>query len=134
MRGVIVSFELFERKRTHGGPPAVSISKLGMFVINSAAIEKYFSKRKYVHVYWDKETGKVGLKPLMKKEDKSYNMHYSPKGNVGSMSATAFLKHIGYKFKETKSFPATWNEKEGLIEFAIFEKGSGPKRFPRLKE
>jgi len=99
-----------------------------MFVINSAAIEKYFQNRKYASVYWDKETGKVGLKPLAKKEEKSYNLHYSPKGNVGSMSATAFLKHVGYDNKETKSFPASWNEKEGLVEFTIFEKGSVPKR------
>ena len=61
-------FELFERKRTHGGPPAVTISKMGMFVINSSAIEKYFQNRKYASIYWDKESGKVGLKPQAKKE------------------------------------------------------------------
>ena len=121
-------FELFERKRTHGGPPAVSISKMGLFVINASAIEKYFQKRKYAAIYWDKEAGKVGIKPLVKKEEKSYNMHYSPKGNVGSMSATAFLKYVGYDLQETKSFPAAWNEKEGLLEFTIFDKASGPKK------
>ena len=123
-----MAFELFDRKRTHGGPPGVSITKMGMFVINSSAIEKYFQSRKYISVYWDKESGKVGLKPLAKKEDKSYSIHYSPKGNVGSMSATAFLKFVGYEHKETKPFPATWNDKEGLLEFTISEKSGKGKR------
>ena len=124
-------YELFSRKRTHGGPPAVSITRFGIFVINSSAIEKYFHKHKYIHIYWDKEEGKVGLKPLRKKEEKSYNVHYSPKGNVGSLSATAFLKYVGYKNSETKAFPVTWNEKEGMLEFRIFEKGSKSRGFPR---
>jgi hypothetical protein len=124
-------FELFERKRAHGGPPAISISKNGLFVINASAIEKHFQNRKYATVYWDKTAGKVGIKPLVKREEKSYNLHLSPKGNVGSMSATAFLKYIGYELQATKSFPATWNEKEGLLEFTLFD---GPRRFARTKE
>ena len=124
-------YELFSRKRTHGGPPAVTITKNGTFVINSAAIGKYILKRPFLHVYWDKDDGKVGLKPLAKNEDQAYHINLSPKGNVGSLSATAFLKHVGYEIKETRSFPATWNEKEGMLEFKIFAKGSMPKRFPR---
>jgi len=126
-----LAFELFNRKRTHGGPPAVSITRFGMFVVNSSAIEKYFHNHKYAHIFWDKEGNRIGIKPLVRKEEKSYSIHYSPKGNVGSLSATAFIKYIGYQNKETESFPATWNDREGLLEFRLAEKGSGPKRFPR---
>lgn len=129
-----MAYELFTRKRTHGGPPAVSITKGGTFVVNSAAIGKYLHKQQYIHVYWDPQESKVGLKPLQKRENNSYRIHYSPKGNVGSFSATAFLKHVGYDNKETRSFPATWNESAAVLEFKIFDKGGTPKRSPRLSQ
>src|SRR5713101_6331222 len=107
----LMPYELFTRKRTHGGPPAVTVTKYGNFVLNGSSVEKSFKNIQYLHVYWDKDAGKVGLKPLSRKQDKSYHLNLSPKGNVGTVSATSFLKFIGYEPKETTSFPATWNDK-----------------------
>jgi hypothetical protein len=123
----MAGYELFERKRTHGGPAGISVTKYGNFVINSKAIE-HLQKRPYLQVYWNKDEGKVALKPLKVADEHSYHVNYSPKGGVGSISATAFLKYVGYSFKETKRFPATWNEKEGLLEIQILGKGGTPKR------
>jgi hypothetical protein len=121
-------YELFDKKRTHGGPAAVSVTKYGNFVINSAAIE-LLQKRAYLQVYWNKDEGKVAFKPVKSStEPQSYHVNYSPKGSVGSISGTAFLKHVGYTLKETKSFPASWNEKEGLLEIQLLTKGGTPKR------
>ena len=121
-------YELFDKKRTHGGPAAVSVTKYGNFVINSAAIE-LLQKRPYLQVYWNKDEGKVAFKPVKNiSEPQSYHVNYSPKGSVGSISGTAFLKHVGYSLKETKSFPATWNDKEGLLEFQLVVKGGAQKR------
>jgi hypothetical protein len=125
-----MGFELYTRKKSHGGPPAVTVTKYGNFVVNGSAIEKYFKNIQYLHVYWDKDSGKVGLKPLPKKQDKSYHLHLSPRGNVGTVSATSFLKFVGYDHKETTSFPVTWNDTDELVEFTIME-GKKPKRFPR---
>jgi hypothetical protein len=119
-----MGFELFTKKQSHGGPPSVSITKRGHFSINSSAVN-CLSRSKYVHVYWDREQSKVGLKPLAKKEEHSYRVNYSTRGNVGAVSASAFLKGVRYPIKETKSFSATWNPKEELLEFKIFT------RFPR---
>jgi hypothetical protein len=103
-----------------------------MFVINSSALEKHIKPSQFIHVYYDEDTGKVGLKPLPKKADKAYRLNVSPKGNVGTVSATAFLSFIGYKYKDTINFPATWNEEEGLLEFAIkSNEGRHAKRLPR---
>lgn len=127
-----MAYELFTRKRSHGGPPAVTVTKNGMFVINSSALEKYMGTNQFIHVYYDKDAGKVGLKPLAKKVEKAYRLNLSPKGNVGTVSATSFLSFIGYEHKDTISFPAEWNQQEGLLEFTI--KGSDakhPRRFPR---
>jgi hypothetical protein len=126
-----MAFELFTKKQSHGGPPAVAITKRGHFSINSSAVDR-LNKTKYVHLYWDQEQSKVGLRPLAKKDEHSYLINYSTRGNVGAVSASAFLKDLGYPIKETKSFPATWNAKDELLEFKIFEKKGQPRRFPRL--
>ena len=127
-----MAYELFTRKRSHGGPPAVTVTKNGMFVINSSALEKYMGTNQFVHVYYDKDAGKVGLKPLAKKVEKAYRLNLSPKGNVGTVSATSFLSFIGYELKDTTSFPAEWNQQEGLLEFTIkATDAKHPRRFPR---
>jgi hypothetical protein len=120
-----MAYELFIKKQSHGGPPAVSITKRGHFSVNSSAVE-CLSRRKYVHIYWDREHGRVGLRPLVKEEEHSYRVNYRGKGTGGTVSASAFLKDLGYPIKETKSFRATWNAKEELLEFKIMH------RFPRL--
>ncbi len=127
-----MSYELYTRKRSHGGPPSVTVTKNGMFVVNAAAMEKYLHRHQFVHVYYDKDSGKVGLKPLSKKLDKSYRVNFSPKGNVGTISALSFLSFIGYEKKETTSFPATWNDEDGLLEFTIINsEAKQPRRFAK---
>ena len=114
-----MGFKLFDKKRSHGGPPTVTITKNGMFVINSTAVEKRLKGFQYVHLYWDQEQDKIGIKPLRKKENTAYHINYSPKGNVGSISGTAFLAYAEISHKETASFPAQWNEEEELLEFKV---------------
>ena len=127
-----MAYELYTKKRSHGGPPSVTVTKNGMFVVNATAMEKHLQHHQFVHVYYDKDSGKVGLKPLSKKLDKSYRVNFSPKGNVGTISALSFLSFIGYEKKETTSFPATWNVEEGLLEFTIAgSQVKQPRRFPR---
>jgi hypothetical protein len=114
-----MAFELFTRKKAHGGPPSVTVTKYGNFVVNSTALEKYFQAGQFVHMYYDADTGRVGIKPLPKRLDKSYRLNRSPKGNVATISGSAFLSFIGYDPKETTNFAATWNEEEELLEFTI---------------
>lgn len=114
-----MAFKEFQRKRTHGGDPAVSITKGGMFVINGSCIASYLPNAKYVKLYWDVEARKVGIKPMKTKDQYTYSLNLSGAGVVGAVSGTAFLKTCGIKHEETKSFPANWNEKEGLVEFKV---------------
>ena len=112
-------FQEFQRKRTHSGEPAVSITKFGNFVLNSTCIEEFFKNAKYSKVYWDADSRKVGIKPIKKKDQHSYSINFSPKGRVGTFSGSAFLKAYGIEYKETKSFLVNWNAKEGLLEFKV---------------
>jgi hypothetical protein len=126
--GGLMAFQAFERKREHGGEPGVSISKYGNFIINSAVVDQLFKKRRYVKVYWDSDHQQIGFKPLEKPEKFAYSINYSPKGGVGSFSGTAFLKSIGFNYKETASFPATWSEKDGLVVISVKIDAKGGKK------
>jgi hypothetical protein len=114
-----MTFRLFDRKRTHGGPPKVTITKYGMFVVNSTAVEKYLHGAQYALLYWDDTHEKVGIKPIKTKEQKAYRLNYSPKGNVATLSGTAFLGFAEIPHDATQSFDAGWNEEEKLLEFQV---------------
>ena len=108
-------FEEFQRKRSRVGEPAVSIGKYGNFILNATAIREHFASVGYVKLYWDEAERKIGIKPMATKDAASYAINFGPNRGVGSFSGTAFFKANGIKYKETKSFDAVWNEKEGLL-------------------
>ena len=110
-----MAFEEFQRKKMHTGEPAVSIGKYGNFVLNSTAIRKYFTQAKYAKLYWDESERKIGIRPVTTKDAHSYAINFGSNNGVGSFSGTAFLKAHGIKYAETKSFDASWDEKEGLL-------------------
>ena len=114
-----MAFKEFQRKRTHTGEPAVSVTKFGNFVLNSTCIEKFFKESKYVKLYWDAEAKKIGIKPMRRKDEYSYSINFGPKGKVGTFSGTAFFKTYSIRYDETKSFLVNWNDKEGLLELKV---------------
>lgn len=114
-----MAFKEFQGMRMHGGDPAVSLTRYGNFSLNSKAIAQYFTGCRFAKLYWDEDTKKVGIKPMKKKEQYAYSLNISPKGNVGSFSATAFCRAYGIKYDKTKTFLAHWNDKEGLLEFKV---------------
>ncbi len=114
-----MAFQPFERKRQRTGEPMLTVTKYGNLMINSTCMAKYFSGYRYVRLYWDADERKIGVKPMKKKDQHSYSISPSPKGGVGTFSGTAFFKQFGVNYKETKSYPATWNEKEGLVEAKV---------------
>jgi hypothetical protein len=125
-------FETFRRQRITGGPPRVTITKYNNLVLNSATMERHLRAVKYVHLLWDSERLRVGIKPVTKQDQSAYPLHNSARGNVATISGVSFLRYIGWNLKsETKSFEAEWNDKESLLEFRIDEGDREPKRFPR---
>jgi hypothetical protein len=107
-----MGFKLFSMKCRES--PIVTISKNGIFMFNKASRSHWhLQKGDRIHIFWDKDFGKIGFKAT-NEELHSYSI--SPNGFV---SATAFLKAIGYSLKESKSFPITWNDKEQLLECQI---------------
>lgn len=129
-------FKMFERQRISGGPPRVAVSKYRNFIFNSACVTDYLKNVKHVHLFWDAEELRIGVKPASKEDKFSYPLHYSARGNVATVSVMSFLRYISWDMdsQETKHFDAEWNEKEGLLGFTIAETDRKPRKHPRLKK
>jgi hypothetical protein len=128
--------EMFLRQRISGGPPRVAISKYRNFIFNSACVTDHFKNVKSIHLLWDAEKLRVGIKPSNKEDRTAYPLHYSKRGNVASISAISFLRYIGWDMdsENTKHFDIEWNDRENFMEFTINEADRKPKRFSRLKK
>ena len=111
-----MAFEIFSRKTQWGGEPTVTFTTLGRFAFNKSAtviFEKHAVEN--IILMWDKEKRLIGVRPINKKDPRSYKIHYGKRGNGCGFSASTFLKYIGYSEAETHSIPARWDEQEAMF-------------------
>jgi hypothetical protein len=117
-----MGFEIFNRKVQWGGSPAVAFTKLGRFAFNKAAsgqLEKAAVEN--VLLMWDKEQRLIGVRPITKKDNRAYKLHWGKRGDGCGFSAATFLKYIGYDTSETRSLPAQWDEQEQIYKIEVPE-------------
>jgi len=74
-----------------------------------------------VLLLWDKESRKIGIKPLNKKErdQRAYDVNPVNKDNSSFLHAKSFLDWIGYDYSENRAFEMTWNPKGAIFEIAV---------------
>lgn len=117
-----MAFEVFTRKVQYGGIPSITFTTNGRFAFNKAATA-YFEKNaiEFVLLMWDAEKKLIGVKPISKKDSRSYKIRMGVKGNGCGFSAMTFLKHIGYDVSKTSSIPVKWIEDEGIFVIEVPE-------------
>jgi hypothetical protein len=114
-----MSYKIFERSAVRVDDPSVSIGDSGLLRLNAAA-SRLMAKAdaKAVWLLWDVEGKKVGLKAADKSDRNTYALTLGNR-NAGSIRAKSFLAHIGWKMAQRRLLPATWNEKERMIEIHL---------------
>lgn len=115
-----MGYEIFNRKVQYRGAPAISFTSLGRFAFNKAAtmqLEKAAVEN--VLLLWDKENRRIGVRPITKKDDRAYKIHWNKRGDGAGFSAATFLKHIEYNASETRTFPARWDEEQLIFEIEV---------------
>src|SRR5260221_5900154 len=103
---IIMSFEKFTDTGRRSFKPKVSIRRSGVIGFSAAAVDKFrLNESKFVTLYYDAETGTVGVQPTKEQEDGSHPMILGPKtksGSVsGSVSASRFLDR--YEIRPTEN-------------------------------
>jgi hypothetical protein len=117
---VTMPFEIFSRKMIRTGAPSVTATKLGRLSLNKSATH-YFEKNavEFVLLLWDAELHKMAIRPIVKKDPRSYRVSYGVKGNGAGFSAKTFLDFIGLDYSESRAMPATWNSDQEILEVDV---------------
>lgn len=115
-----MSYEVFEKVIRRVTTPMLTISQLGRLNFNTAASE-VLNKHAVedVLLMWDKESSKIGVRGINKKDTRSYRMRFSRRNKSAGFAAKPFLEHIGYDYSQTKAYPCTWNEEQGMFETSL---------------
>jgi len=75
-----------------------------------------------VLLLWDKDALKFAVRPITKKDTRSFAIRYSQKDKTitgAAFSGVMFLRHIGYDFSTTKTYPIKWSANESIFEIEL---------------
>jgi hypothetical protein len=116
-----MAYEVFDQKAARLGSPALTIATDGRLALNSDAgdLMKGLGAT-FVHLLWDPEARKIALRPLVKSDSRSYRLsvpHAHKRGML--VSASTFLRYIGWPLSRRVTLPARWNEKERILEAVL---------------
>ena len=122
-----MAYEVFKRSTVRQELPALSLVPGGRIVANAAAARILTQAGvKSVLLMWDKNTHRLALKAVPKGDKNGYAVSLSTERHSGSLRAMQFLRYIGWSAPKRESLPATWNEKERMLEVTL------PKRYLAL--
>ena len=112
-----MAYEIYERKTTRTVAPAVTISPTGRFAFN-AAITRLFQKHHVedVLLMFDKEQRRIAVRPITKKDVRSYKVTFSHSKTGSNTSGKSFLEWANLDLSKRRTYPAEWMEEEGLLE------------------
>lgn len=131
-------FEIYTKERQSKSlAPMLSISaKLGRCTLNRAAAEMFDKDAvQTVLLLWDADTHRIAIRPIPKKDPRSFNVRYArDKKDKRAMSAAfsgvMFLKHVGYDMSDTKSYPLQWVPEQAHFEVQLPAERFQPKQQP----
>lgn len=116
-----MAYEVFDQKATKPVTPMLTISKAKTLFLNPGASDLLRQAGgKFVHLLWDASAHKLALRPLPKADRIAFKLTSQSAQRRGmSISAAAFLRHIGWNPAKSMAFNVAWNEKEKLLEASL---------------
>ncbi len=116
-----MSYQIFEKVVTRTTTPSITITKIGRIMLNAAAARIFHENAvESVLLLFDKDQGKIALKPIgSKKDTRAYRVTYGKNNNGCSFSGKSFLDFAKVDYSYKRSFPTVWNENDGLLEINL---------------
>ena len=112
-----MAYEVFKRTSVRVEEPTLAITPGGSIVFNAAAARILAGAGvKAALLLWDKNTNKLAVKATAKGDRNAFAVTLIRGTSSGSLRAMSFLNHVGWGAKHRESLPATWNEKEKMLE------------------
>ncbi len=74
-------------------------------------------------MFTDKESNKIGIKPVEKEVDNSFVISYGRNNKIGSISGNSVLKHMDIDHSKSKNYTPKWDNEKKMIIIDLNEKG-----------
>jgi hypothetical protein len=113
-----MAFERFDGSvNMRANHPQVSISKLGAIRFNKPAMEAlHIRDYKRAVFYYEESSQRIGIKLTVNDEAKGgYTLRFRKDGYCCDISASAFLRYIGYDYCKTRRFDVYKDDETGLL-------------------
>src|SRR5208282_169538 len=115
-----MAYEVFKRTGIRVEEPTVAITPRGTIVFNAAASRIMAGAGiRAVFLLWDKSANKLAFKSASRKDRDAFVVSLATGRSSASLKAKSFLTYIGWQAKKRESSPATWNEKERMLEITL---------------
>ena len=115
-----MAYEVFKRTAKRVASPALSIVPDGRITLNSAAARILSEARvKNAALLWDAANLRIAIKATTKNDPNSYAVTIIADQHSGSIRAKAFISHIGWIAAQRQMFPATWDDRERILEASL---------------
>ena len=113
-----MAFEKFRKKPTaRSKGPLISIRKEAYIAVNGKAVQAYFGQRRHVHLLFDEEKRRVGIKPLRDEEIDPYAVRCRNviEGKGVMIYAATFLRHYGIAVEGSRIYAPRWDGQAGML-------------------
>lgn len=116
-----MAYEVFDQKAAKLVTPMLTISRGNTLYLNPGASDLLREAGgKFAHLLWDASARKVALRPLSKPDSIAFKLtNQSGERRGMTVSAAAFLRHVGWTATKSVTLEVAWNEKEKLLEASL---------------
>ncbi len=115
-----MGYEVFTRQIVRSKNPAITFSPYGRITLNKAVVTQ-FEKMAVEHILllWDASRRRIALRPVTRKDSRSYDIKYTNKRNGIGISCKTFLDYINADYSKTRSFLAEWSTEQEMFEIEL---------------
>lgn len=96
----------------------IRVLECGEMSIGREAWETLFGGARHVELLFDRERGRIGLRPRRRPSRASLRLR-AQGGHRRYVHAVRFLEWFGIEDVRGRSLPARWNEREGVVEVEV---------------
>ena len=110
-----MAFEEYTQKRSRYTPDAtITINVSGNISINKQCYEQYFKDFVWVKLYFDKETNRIGIKPVREAAFNTYSIRNN-RGRSAAISGRSFLQNYNVNFKESRRCRVEYDKENEML-------------------
>ncbi|ESP86842.1 hypothetical protein [Candidatus Halobonum tyrrellensis] len=93
--------------------PLISLRKSGGIGINSAATKEYLPDAEFVHLYYDDENSKIGIKPVDEEDNNTYKVNMTE--SSAGITPSSFMKRHDLVPDVTTRYEVEWDDDEDML-------------------